>query len=218
MRAQDEVPRAVCSGWLCHPPMVHGFSPRPFAGDGATAMTRDALSIDAVRTQPCVTHLARGIPRRNDTLARPSRCYGTPHKRQDTTSLGALSPLFLGSRHCRSRWTRAPTRIGGLFPLGAAKMPHLPLWEGAGPPGPHRAPRRSVRKRGSNGALPQSRSEHQLSDYIRLNRGQLWRDLAKYTQTDPPTISDLIGRTDRRKITPDSRQADVCTRPAGREA
>ena len=31
-------------------------------------------------------------------------------------------------------------------------------------------------------------------------------------------IPSIIGRTDRRQITPDSRQADVCTRPAGREA
>ena len=34
----------------------------------------------------------------------------------------------------------------------------------------------------------------------------------------PSETSNLIGRTDRRQITPDSRQADVCTRPAGREA
>ena len=78
----------------------------------------------------------------------------------------------------------------------------------------------AVRKRGSGA---HTRSYYQLPDLTRSNRGQIWRDLEEYTQIDPPCSnqenSDLIGRTDnRRQITPDSRQADVCTRPAGREA
>ena len=91
------------------------------------------------------------------------------------------------------------------------------LWGEAGFPGGTMR-RAAVRKRGS-GSM--SLYEHRLPDLTRSNRGQIWRDLEEYIQINPPTIRklrDLIGRTDRRQITPDSRQADVCTRLAGREA